>query len=190
MKSESRNLPAGKAGPKSETNSKDQKVLKLGDLNLRIVSNLDIGIFNFEAVVGGVLRSASKKVRCPKGAQVSVIFIGDAKMRKMNKTYRGKDKTTNVLAFPVAPHPSLSRWERMAEGQVRELGDIFISLPEAKREAKKYGWTMKYEIARLALHGFLHLLGYDHEKDGEAKVMEGIEGKILNSNIEIRNKFK
>ncbi len=144
-------------------------------------------------IVDEVLQRACKKVKCPSDVQTSVIFIGDAKMRELNRKYRGKDKTTNVLAFgAVAPHPPLSRGERkiapvfplpvrerVAVGRVRDLGDIFISLPEAKREAKKYGWTIKYEIARLALHGFLHLLGYDHEKEGEARKMERIERRVL-----------
>ncbi len=94
-------------------------------------------------------------------------------MRQINKAYRGKDRTANVLSFPA--HDSCS----IIHDSQKDLGDIFISLPEAKREAKKYGWTIRYEIARLALHGFLHLLGYDHEKDGEAKVMEEIESKVL-----------
>ena len=133
-------------------------------------------------VVKMVLQRACTVVGCPKGA-VSVIFIGDAKMLKLNREYRGKDKTTNVLAFPSeAPHPPLSRGEREIERmreRVRDLGDIFICLPEAKREAKKYDWTLRYEIARLALHGFLHLLGYDHVKEREARKMELLEQKIL-----------
>src|SRR3989338_828535 len=87
----------------------------------------------YDKLIKEVMRLGSQKVHCPKGAQASVIFISDEKMRKMNKTYRGKDKTTNVLSF---------------HGDGADLGDIFISLPEAKREAKKYDWTLRYEIAR------------------------------------------
>ena len=102
-----------------------------------------------------------------------MVFVGDAKMRQMNKQYRGKNCTTNVLSFST--HDSYC----IIPDSQNELGDIFISLPEAKREAKKYGWTMQYEIARLALHGFLHLLGYDHVKNKAASKMEKIEQKIL-----------
>lgn len=138
--------------------------------------------------IKAVLRRAVKTERCPADVAAAIIFIGDAKMRAMNKQYRGKDKTTNVLAFPNAPSPRSSSAGRgghsiplpLGEGRVRvDLGDVFISFPEARRESKKYGWTLKYEIARLALHGFLHLLGYDHVRDNEAKVMEGIEENIL-----------
>lgn len=119
----------------------------------------------YAALIENIFSKACRIVRCPKSAHVSVVFVGDAKMRTLNRKYRHKDKTTNVLSFN-------------AEGN-DDLGDIFISYPEAMREAKKYGWTVKYEIARLTLHGFLHLLGYDHEKENEAKMMEGIEERIL-----------
>ncbi len=115
---------------------------------------------------------ACKLARCPKESAVSVVFVGDKKMRELNLKYRGKDKTTNVLAFSGSSQFTV-------HSSQFDLGDVFISLSEAKREAEKYGWTIQYEIARLALHGFLHLLGYDHEKDKDAEVMEGIEEKIL-----------
>ena len=115
---------------------------------------------NLKRIAKAVIETARQTVRCPPDMEYAIVFVGDAKMRALNRQYRGKDQTTNVLAFAG-------------------LGDIFISLPEAKREAKKYGWTLQYAIARLALHGFLHLLGYAHEKEKEAKVMENIEKKIL-----------
>ena len=133
-------------------------------------------------IVTDIIRHVCAYTHCPKRTAASIVFIGDAKMRKLNRQYRGQDKTTNVLAFPVTPHPPLSPRERETAGRVRgDLGDIFICLPEAKREAKQYGWTLDHEIARLALHGFLHLLGYDHVRDNEAKVMEKMERKILNA---------
>ena len=118
----------------------------------------------YSSVAKLVIEQGAKAVRCSRNTAASVSFIGDAKMRMLNRQYRGKDRTTNVLSF---------------HGSGADLGDIFISISEAKREAKKYGWTIQYEIARLALHGFLHLLGYDHEREKDAKKMEGIEGKIL-----------
>lgn len=121
-----------------------------------------------------VIGRACSAVRCPKEAQVSVVFVGDKKMRELNRKYRGKDKTANVLAFNAGQQNN-----RITGQHAVDLGDIFISLPEAKREAKKYEWTLKYGIARLALHGFLHLLGYDHARAKDAKHMEHIEGKLL-----------
>ena len=136
-------------------------------------------------IVKRVLRQSCKKARCPKGAEVSVIFVGDAKMRGLNRKYRGKNKTTNVLAFAAltpalsSPSPQPSPRGRGGLGGVRDLGDIFISIPEAKREAKKYGWTAQYAVARLALHGLLHLVGFNHVEDKEARKMELLEADIL-----------
>lgn len=124
-------------------------------------------------VVKSVLQKACRTVRYPKEMEVAVVFVVDAKMRELNRKYRGKDRTTNVLSFST--HDSYF----MIHASQNDLGDIFISLPEAKREAKQYGWSMRYEIARLALHGFLHLLGYNHVKDKEARVMERVEKKVL-----------
>ena len=127
----------------------------------------------YGGVVKKVINQAAEQVRCPRGVAVSVSFIGDRKMRALARDYRGKDCTANVLSFST--HDSYS----MIPGSQNDFGDIFISLPEAKREAKKYRWTMRYAVARLALHGFLHLLGYDHRKEAAARKMEKIEEKIL-----------
>lgn len=112
-----------------------------------------------------IIQQANQAVRHSRTATVSVNFIGDQKMRALNRKYRGHDKTTNVLAFPI----------HLAE----DLGDIFIDFLQARREARQYGWTINYALARLALHGFLHLLNYDHQKEKDAQKMEKIEQKIL-----------
>ncbi len=86
----------------------------------------------------------------PSGPELSVLFCGDARMRALNRHYRGKDRPTDVLAFP---------------GGGGALGDIVISLPYASREARRRGQGRAEELDRLLLHGYLHLLGYDHEVD-------------------------
>jgi probable rRNA maturation factor len=94
--------------------------------------------------------------------EVSILFCGDRKMRTLNRLYRKKDRPTDVLAFPGA-----------GDGL---LGDIVISVPYAARQAKQRGEPASREIDRLLLHGFLHLLGYDHETDeGE---MDGLESQL------------
>jgi rRNA maturation RNase YbeY len=111
-----------------------------------------------------VLRRAARAAGSP-AREVSVLFCADGRMRGLNRRYRGKDKSTDVLAFPsdVAPKAGF-------------LGDIVISVPYAGREARRRGETPAREIDRLLLHGFLHLMGYDHETDdGE---MDALEGKL------------
>jgi probable rRNA maturation factor len=94
---------------------------------------------------------------------VSLVFLTDAKMRKLNKTYRGKDAVTNVLAFPLDEH----------------TGEICISPETAKREAKEYSMSVRMRVVQLFLHGLLHLEGHDHETDSNALAMERIEERML-----------
>ena len=105
-------------------------------------------------------------------AEVSVLLLGDRAMRSLNRRYRGKDRTTDVLSFPLR-EGSFPRVQRHL------LGDIVISLPTAARQAKAAGGTLLDEIDRLLVHGFLHLLGYDHERGRrEARRMEMRENRL------------
>lgn len=93
--------------------------------------------------------------------EVSVLFCGDARMATLNRRYRGKGRSTDVLAFPAAPGPP------------GFLGDIVISVPYAARQARRRGEARAREIDRLLVHGFLHLLGFDHETDdGQMDALE------------------
>jgi len=97
--------------------------------------------------------------------EVSLVITGDKAVRALNARYRGKDRPTDVLSFPGpgAPHE-------------RDLGDIIVSLDTAARNARSQGRTLSAELDVLALHGFLHLLGYDHETDnGE---MDRLEARL------------
>lgn len=112
----------------------------------------------------------------PSLLEISVLLTGDRKMRQLNSTYRGKDATTDVLSFS-----QLEGCCCMAQpgGRVN-LGDIVISLPKAELQAEEYGTGFEEELARLLIHGFLHLLGYDHERGPkEAARMRRLETKIL-----------
>ena len=114
------------------------------------------------ARVQSVLRRAARASGSP-AREVSVLFCADGRMRGLNRRYRGKDKSTDVLAFPAN-----------AAEAAGFLGDIVISVPYAGREARRRGETRAREIDRLLLHGFLHLMGYDHETDdGEMDALEG-----------------
>ncbi len=94
-------------------------------------------------------------------------------MRSLNRVYRGKDRTTDVLSFAF-------REGAFASLQAHVLGDIVISMPAAVRQARAAGEPLQLEIDRLLIHGLLHLLGYDHEQ-GEAKerAMQAEEGRLL-----------
>ena len=100
------------------------------------------------------------------GAGVTVAFVSDRAMRELNRRWRGKRGTTDVLSFPAEQ----DEFERQAGAT---LGDVVISVEQADRQARAHGLTCDDEIAQLILHGLLHLCGYDHETDdGEMNALE------------------
>jgi len=101
-----------------------------------------------------------------KGKSATIAFVSDRKMCELNKTFRGKRATTDVLSFPFEAD------EFEADGE-NNLGDIIISLEQAERQAKENNLAFELEIKQLILHGVLHLCGYDHETDaGEMNEIE------------------
>ncbi len=115
-----------------------------------------------------------------KNAYLSIIFIDDEEMHAMNKEYRGIDRTTDVLSFALEDNDTYVP-------VIRQLGDIFISIPKMQEQAKEYGHSEKRELSFLVCHGLLHLLGYDHTKGKEEeKIQFGLQDEILNDlNINI-----
>lgn len=103
----------------------------------------------------------------------SVAFISDRRMIELNKFFRGKDSTTDVLSFPHKPDEF--------DPDANNLGDIVISIEQAQRQAKENKLTLENEIKQLMLHGLLHLCGYDHETD---------KGEMNKRELELRNKLK
>ncbi len=126
-------------------------------------------------------RWAQKVVRAVKGAaferqcELSVVFTGDAEVRKMNRLYRKKDKTTDVLAFPLR-EGKLLRAGLPGSGA---LGDVMISVPQTLRQAKAAGKKPKEEMALLLTHGILHLLGFDHVTLRQEKRMFGLQNRLV-----------
>jgi probable rRNA maturation factor len=104
-------------------------------------------------------------------AEVSVRLTDDAEVRTLNALWRGIDKPTNVLSFPAVPA------DRVSEALV--LGDIAVAYETLAREAKELGISLADHFRHLVAHGFLHLIGYDHQTDEEAERMEGLEKRIL-----------
>jgi probable rRNA maturation factor len=114
---------------------------------------------------------AESGVRLASGCEMSVTFCADADIRKLNAQWRGKDAATNVLSFPTP-------------GSVEAkplLGDIVVAYETVAREALEQNKTLNAHIAHMIMHGFLHLIGYDHESAAEAEEMESLERRIASS---------
>jgi probable rRNA maturation factor len=105
------------------------------------------------------------------GGEVSIVLADDSAIRVLNRDWRGIDKPTNVLSFPAA--------DRKTSEDARLLGDIIIAFETLERECDNENRIFLHHLAHLAVHGFLHLIGYDHQTDSQAEEMEGLESKIM-----------
>ena len=116
--------------------------------------------------------------RQARRTELTIRIVGAAESRTLNRTWRGKDKPTNVLSFPLdAPSQPLARERRGHAPQL--LGDLAICAAVVAREAREQGKPPAAHWAHMVVHGVLHLLGYDHENDRDAVAMEARETKIL-----------
>lgn len=108
-------------------------------------------------------------LRVPVGAELSIVFTDDARVRILNRDYRGKDAPTNVLSFPPGPVPPTTPL----------LGDVVLARETVDAEAAAAGMAREAHITHLVVHGLLHLFGYDHVRDDEAEAMEATETAVL-----------
>jgi probable rRNA maturation factor len=121
-----------------------------------------------EVAVMAALRLA--KPRVSGVAELSILLTDDAEQRELNLQWRGKDNSTNVLSFPqIEPFGPVTGI----------LGDITLARETVMREAEEQGTRFEDHFTHLVVHGFLHILGYDHLTDDEAETMEGLETRIL-----------
>ncbi len=136
-------------------------------------------------LIAKTLKFASKYLNQPKNCEVSCIFVGEDEIRQLNNQHRNKDLATDVLSFP---NLNLKAQEiindtftadKNPQTQNFILGDIVICLDIAKKQAEEYGHSLKREIAFLALHALLHLLGYDHMEKTEEEKMFSLTENIL-----------
>jgi probable rRNA maturation factor len=113
-----------------------------------------------------VFTAKARKLLPGCAGDVTIVFVSDRAMRGLNRTWRGKRGTTDVLSFPSGQ----AEFESLFEGT---LGDVVISVEQADRQAGEHGLSLEDEIAQLILHGLLHLCGHDHETDnGEMNRLE------------------
>lgn len=113
--------------------------------------------------------------------EISLSFVDDEEIRELNNEYRQIDKKTDVLSFPLVEIEDFRDLEENEPMIPILLGDIIISVPTAIEQAEDYGHSFNREVSFLACHSILHLLGYDHMDEDEAKYMEEKQERVLNS---------
>jgi len=133
--------------------------------------------------------AALKHIHPEGNFQLGIVITGDDEVRRLNREYRGIDATTDVLSFAMQDNPveddedeGIGQFPLALDG-VEHLGEVIISMPQAGRQAEAGGHSLSMEISVLVIHGVLHLLGFDHEEDEEAEIMENHEAGIL-ANLE------
>lgn len=136
-------------------------------MRINFVSHINGDINNYK----NIIRDIFKHVKDSK--TFNIIFTTNEEIQEINKNYRGIDKVTDVISFALLDN-DLSNYN--AED---ELGDIFICVPRAIEQANEYGHSVEREIGFLAVHGYLHLSGYDHMTKEDEEVMFALQEKIL-----------
>ena len=140
-------------------------------VEISVESELWTAFAGLEVLVGATLQTAAENCGDPllEGAEVSLLFCDDARIRELNQQFRDKDGPTNVLSFPGPDTVETAAF----------LGDIAIAYETVAREAQEDSISLEQHCRHMIVHGFLHLLGYDHEEDDEAEAMEALEINIL-----------
>ena len=162
MQSASRNQRAGVAGPRAQD---------LPSVEIIVESPLWNAAHTAKAVLRKAIRQACAALSLQDG-EVCVLLADDSVVRRLNHKWRGQDAPTNVLSFPAYIG-------RTSRGTPRLLGDIVIAYETTRREARMQRKSFVQHLAHLAVHGFLHLVGFDHETDRDAHAMERLEVLIL-----------
>lgn len=145
-------------------------------MNIDFVFDNEVENFenNYEQDFTAIIEQALKTLVIEDDVEVSCVLVDDERIHEINREYRHIDRSTDVISFAMEDNDQF-----YVEGMPRTLGDIFISVDHAKKQAEEYGHSLRREMCFLFTHGILHLLGYDHMTDEQEKEMFGLQDKIL-----------
>ena len=145
-------------------------------MNIDFVFDNEVKNFenNYEQDFTAIIEQALKTLGIEDDVEVSCVLVDDERIHEINREYRHIDRSTDVISFAMEDNDQF-----YVEGMPRTLGDIFISVDHAKKQAEEYGHSLRREMCFLFTHGILHLLGYDHMTDEQEKEMFGLQDQIL-----------
>jgi len=141
-------------------------------VKLLFFNETTVDVSQYEENIINIIEATYKYESLEGEYKCNYIFVDNEKIKELNYMYRGKDYATDVLSFDFEAD--------MLLGGAKNLGDIFISVEKMIEQAQMYGHSVEREMSFLAVHGFLHLLGYDHILEDEAKIMFAKQEAILN----------
>lgn len=145
-------------------------------MNIDFVFDNEVENFenNYEQDFTAIIEQALKTLSIEDDVEVSCVLVDDERIHEINREYRHIDRSTDVISFAMEDNDQF-----YVEDMPRTLGDIFISVDHAKKQAEEYGHSLRREMCFLFTHGILHLLGYDHMTDEQEKEMFGLQDEIL-----------
>lgn len=145
-------------------------------MNIDFVFDNEVENFenDYEQDFTAIIEQALKTLGIEDDVEVSCVLVDDERIHEINREYRHIDRSTDVISFAMEDNDQF-----YVEGMPRTLGDIFISVDHAKKQAEEYGHSLRREMCFLFTHGILHLLGYDHMTDEQEKEMFGLQDQIL-----------
>ena len=167
---------AARANSRRKSNSRPMATSALPVLEVLVVAECWQAEPDAETVIHRAISAAAEFVATDVGdTELAIMLTDDTGIRTLNNNWRGVDKPTNVLSFPALPPSGPSG----PDDAPRMLGDIAIAYQTTRQEADEEQKPFDHHLSHLAVHGFLHLIGYDHERDDDAEDMETLEREIL-----------
>lgn len=159
-------------------------------MTLNIEKEVDVGFsFDYEKVINDVVEGALDYESCPYETEINVILTSNEEIALINRDYRNLFSPTDVLSFPLIEYDIPGNFDSLEDYGVEDyfnpetgelmLGDIIISVDKVVEQAQKFGHSQERELGFLIAHSMLHLFGYDHMEEQEAKVMEDKQREIL-----------
>ncbi|MGF7399408.1 rRNA maturation RNase YbeY [Thermoanaerobacterium thermosaccharolyticum] len=155
-------------------------------MNILIDNRQDkVDVDGLDKIVEDVVKTALDVEGVVDDVEVSVSFVDNEEIHKLNKYYRNVDRETDVLSFPLVEFEEIysdideENYDEDDAAGPEPIGDIVISLEKAKQQAEEYGHSFIREVAYLTAHSMFHLMGYDHETDDERKIMREKEDEVM-----------
>lgn len=150
---------------------------------IEIIDETEVVPESHQELVHNVVSFAADYLKIAENKECSISFISSERIREINREFRNIDKVTDVISFALDDSDddfeSMKSIMEEDDSFVTSIGDIVISLDRAKEQAEDYGHSLERELGFLALHGFLHLNGYDHQTEEEEAEMTGLQKEIL-----------
>jgi len=152
---------------------------------IELIDETEVVKEEYQKLVEDVVSFASDYLHYPENRECCISFVSSERIREINRDFRNIDKVTDVISFALDDEDEdmdpIKNFMASDENFVTSIGDIIISVDRAKEQAEDYGHSLERELGFLALHGFLHLNGYDHQTEEEEAEMTGLQQEILDA---------